>query len=236
MSMLKIGIDLSTTNTGVCVLDQDNNLIHSTNIEFKKFNWDYDTICLNISKMEAMWAELNDIVRKRINNVEVAEVGIELSNFKDPQLTQKFALYCGSLITIMRPDITWMHIYVEDTKIFNSNGWQMKIGCTQHMERAQRKEQARHFAEEHCKEYDGNWTEDQCDSYCIAYFLQEIKSQQESINEKYEKLLKNKKIKTIEAKLKQLSAKVPNKKELLKNKQYLKLMTQLKELKCTSNK
>ncbi len=223
--MIKIGIDLSTTNTGICVL-RDNELLEINVISLPKFEWTKihyyrakRLIAHEISNIGEMLTQNGYFTNETI-------VGIELANFKDPQLTQRFSFLMGIIVSELL-----VFLNVSDIKVFNSNAWQMKIGCTNKMERQERKEQAKQFAKQHCDKYNESWSEDMCDAYCIAYFLQEITSHQENINKIHQEHQKKQRIKQLKKSLEKLSVKAPNKEKLLSNKNYIKWSQELERLK-----
>lgn len=170
--MFKIGIDLSTTNTGIVVLDKDNNLVDSFVISFRTFseiNHKY-----NFSLIEGA---CNRILGNSL--IEGACVGIELANFKNALLTSRFSLYAGAFIEELVK-----HNLIKEIKCFNSNQWQKFVGVNIGSDtRETTKAKAREFARTHCKEYNENWTEDLCDAYCIAYHLENVKSNEQKTNE-----------------------------------------------------
>lgn len=90
----KIGIDLSTTNTGIVVLDNNNELVVKADLQFRTFgennhHYNFNSIvdCLN---------DIHDFIK---DNCDSVIVGIELANFKNALLTSRFSLYAGGFIT-----------------------------------------------------------------------------------------------------------------------------------------
>ena len=161
---MKVGIDLSSTNTGLVILSDDNKLIFHGNFQL----WDTNrlTIACNVSDMI-------DCVRfKNINN-ELISIGVELADFKNANITNRFNLLAGMIINEL-----WhsnLPLMVDDFKLFNSNEWQQHLGLKPSMERQFRKDTARQFTKSNCLEYQDTWTEDECDAYCIAYFLPQLR-------------------------------------------------------------
>lgn len=202
---MKVGIDLSGTNTGLVILSDDNKLIFHGNFQL----WDSNrfTIACNISDM------IDVIKFKNINN-ELISIGVELADFKNANITNRFNLLTGMIISEL-----WhsnLPLMTEDFKLFNSNEWQrflldiykpyieyqnwneyklyrvFKCGdivgiykptgsltvFTQsdwNDKRYLLKLLSRMWAHKNCKEYDYDWTEDECDAYCIAYFLPQLR-------------------------------------------------------------
>ena len=211
--MFKIGIDLSTTNTGIVVLDSQNNLIDSFVLSFRTFseiNHKY-----NFSLIEGA---CNRILGNSL--IEGACVGIELANFKNAMLTSRFSLYAGAFIEELVK-----HNIIKEIKCFNSNQWQRFVGINIGNDtREITKQKARDFARTHCNDYNENWSEDLCDAYCIAYHLENVKSNEQKTNEikhkksEYVKLvqLKHKNNKMIESRIKKIQQldSIRNKKQI----------------------
>lgn len=180
--MIKVGIDLSTTKTGIVAIREYNLkkveriVIDNTNI--KSIPNIYTNFKVALKNLNENW--------KFGANVEVM-VGIEISNFKNAKLTQKFSMYAGMIIAILN------ELGITNIKWFNSNQWQYLIGCIPSDERDVRKKKARKFVEksQNCKD----WTQDEIDAYCIAYHLESlISTEQSEIKTKTNKVLKQKEI------------------------------------------
>ena len=135
--MYKIGIDLSTTNTGIVVLDSENRLIEKRTIQFRTFsesNYKY-----NFELIRTTCSELSCLC------VEGACVGIELSNFRNAQLTNRFSLYAGAFISNLISSTN-----IKEIKLFNCNQWQGYVGIKVGYDtREQTKMKSRLFAKEH---------------------------------------------------------------------------------------
>ena len=174
---MKVGIDLSSTNTGLGILSDDNKLIFHGNFQL----WDSNrfTIACNVSDM------LDCVRFKNINN-ELISIGVELADFKNANITNRFNLLAGMIINEL-----WhsnLPLMVDDFKLFNSNEWQQHLGLKPSMERQ--------FTKSNCLEYQDTWTEDECDAYCIAYFLPQLRDRTQMHQE-----VKEKKIKTTKSKV-----------------------------------
>ncbi len=176
----KIGIDLSTTNTGIVVLDKDNNFIEKFDLHFRTFSEVNDKY--NHSLIRTMvCGTLQPIVHNNPNCL----VGIELSNFSNPLLTTRFSQYAGSFKNSL------FLMGVENIKCFNSNQWQSMVGVKSGDTRERTKMLSRLFTKEHCSDYQEDWSEDVCDAYCIAYFLPKLLStEQKKMEIKKAKYLK----------------------------------------------
>lgn len=178
--MFKIGIDLSTTKTGIVVLRSYNKninrvLIDNTNI--KNITNIYTNFKLALkSLVESLRIGVADVI-----------VGIELSNYKNPKLTQQFSMYAGLIIAILND------LGINNIKWFNSNQWQYLIGCKVQDEREVRKEKAKKFVAQFHKCND--WEQDEVDAYCIAYHLEDlISTEQSELSTKRNKVMKQKQI------------------------------------------
>lgn len=169
--MIKIAIDLSTTNTGVAVLNEKNTTLSTFNLAFEKFS--QDNLFTNINKIKAVVYH----IKKRWPD-EPNIWGIEVSNFINPSLTNKFNFYAGILVAYIKEFFGNTII-----KIFNSNEWQNIIGAKTSHTREERKRLSREFTKENCEDYDDTFTEDICDAYCIAYFLTSLKTTEDKHKE-----------------------------------------------------
>lgn len=252
---MKVGIDLSSTNTGLVILSDDNKLIWHGN--FKLWDSNRFVIASNVNNM------INTIMCKRLPN-EVVNVGVELADFKNANITNRFNLLTGMIISELghwmeKGVHTWNTPLVK-LKLFNSNEWQRflldiykpDIKCIKEIvgyekyddgdsyvdvvpiykeyyqinyryktahelnskvifggreyksmrieknERLLRKALSRLYTKQHCFEYTENWTEDECDAYCIAYFLEKLRDRTEMHQEVKAKKVQAKKSKLAE--------------------------------------
>lgn len=180
--MIKIGIDLSSTKTGVCVLGPRNDLMlnYVISLDFKK------TINCVVSQLNMQLSPLVDIIMKKENIM----IGIELSNFSNPKLTQRFSLLAGMIISHLQ---SIRFDTVIQYKMFNCNQWQKLVGCKPSDKREVRKLKARQFAK---SKGVFNVSQDEADAYCIAYFLEDlISTEQSEIEHKQKKISQMKKVK-----------------------------------------
>lgn len=154
------------------VLDSNNNLIDSFVISFRTFseiNHKYNFSLIEGACKRILGSSL----------IEGACIGIELANFKNAMLTSRFSLYAGAFIEELVKSN-----FVKDIKCFNSNQWQQFVGIKISFDtRETTKAKAREFTRIHCREYNESWTEDLCDAYCIAYHLENVKSNEQKSNE-----------------------------------------------------
>ena len=307
---MKVGIDLSSTNTGLVILSDNNKLVFHGNFQL----WDSNRFMI-VDKVNEMidcirFKRMSDIMNDKDSHFIM--VGIELADFKNANITNRFNLLAGMIISRLA---YWkvcnrigkkIHL-INTLKLFNSNEWQRfllekyknnltyiqtskdKVDCrityftkvnysidmpmyidkttklptvdssikimlvknidikkikNNHIPREVLKALARIFCEEHCLEYTKNWTEDECDAYCIAYFLEKLrdrtqmhqevktrdkakaKSEKQALRDKYSKEHKISKLKDIVIKYKSLSKLTKAQQRALE-----KAENQLKELK-----
>lgn len=206
---MKVGIDLSSTNTGLVILEDNNKLIDKKVFNLWKDNKiDFDEICKLSNFIYDAW---NVKANYDVEKLETTYIGIELADFKNANYTNRFNRICGALEFDF-----WEAPYDYECKIFNSNEWQRflldiykpyiqhytkqnkkiiyrvdkcddYVGIYKHTtlmvdttsnwldKRGLLKLLSRMWTHKNCKEYDYGWTEDECDAYCIAYFLQQLR-------------------------------------------------------------
>ena len=181
--MIKIGIDLSTTKTGIVVLRSYNKTINRLLIDNT-----------NIKNIQCVYTNFKLALKSLVEQLRTGVatdvmVGIEISNYKNAKLTQKFSMYAGLIIAILN------ELGINNVKWFNSNQWQYMIGCKVNDERDVRKQKARKFVAQFHK--CDNWEQDEVDAYCIAYHLEElISTEQSEIKTKTQKVMKQKEVST----------------------------------------
>ena len=179
--MIKIGIDLSTTKTGIVVLRSYNKTINRVLIDNT-----------NIKNIQNVYTNFKLALKSLVEQLRTGPntdimVGIEISNYKNAKLTQKFSMYAGLIIAILND------LGINNIKWFNSNQWQYLIGCKVQDERDVRKAKARKFVSQFHKCND--WEQDEVDAYCIAFHLEQLNSTEQSeINTKTNKVLKQKQV------------------------------------------
>lgn len=188
MNRYKLGIDLATKHIGVCVLDGDNNLIVNEVINLDIFTYEFRGMVKNLEALKMRLGLILDL-RKwggvLFNEVEDYfnsstpnwDIGIEVSNYGNSKWTNNFNFYAGVLYTMFLS--LGCNLNINNIKVFNANQWEYLCGSRPKDERDRRKKNTRKFVMEHCKEYDENWSEDECDAYCIAYWLDELKNTDE---------------------------------------------------------
>lgn len=266
---MKVGIDLSSTNTGLVILSDDNKLIFHGN--FKLWDNNRYTISCNVEDMIS-------IIKCKYIAPDDIKIGVELADFKNANITNRFNLLTGMIIAELKYlswNIKTQKIYL---KLFNSNEWQRfllkhyeknvsleeetetkicyddglkyeKVIIHQYYvirnlpflstqiriekdERKLRKTLARCFTKEHLNnhiDYDDNWTEDECDAYCIAYFLPQLRDRTQMHQEVKAKKVQAKKSKLAEKNEQIKKWKKENKLRQIQNK-YLSILASGKKL------
>lgn len=178
--MIKLAFDISTTNIGVAVINKDEDWVETYTI---KLNY-------NENDLGGVASELTKRILDIFNDfpTDKAMVGLEVSNFKNAKLTQRFSLIAGMIIAIAE-DLWWSK--KTEFKIFNSNQWQHLIGCKTTDDRQTRKQKSRDFFFKQTGIY--NDFDDETDAYCIAYHLEQLESTVETQKRvRHTKILKNK--------------------------------------------
>lgn len=224
---MKVGIDLSSTNTGLVILSDDNKLIFNGNFQL----WDVD--------YKERFHKVADFVKtidyKLPQNIEKlpVEIGIELADFKNADITNRFNSLAGMIMysCFYRLSVSWLgEERILKIKLFNSNEWQrllkehykgmynaykdedkvflefyhsltkdtIKIKEIFDSTRKILKAMSRDFTMWNCVEYQGTWTEDECDAYCIAYFLEKLRDRTQMHQEVKAKKVQAKKSKLAE--------------------------------------
>lgn len=247
---MKVGIDLSSTNTGLVILSDDNKLIWHGNFQL----WDNDRFVI-ASKVN----EMIDYIELKNPFHKFFMTGIELADFKNANITNRFHFLTGIIISELARRNFVSAIYDKDNKLvmqlvklFNSNEWQRfllekykpniqaikkivgykkyddgdgyidevpiykeyyEIKLNYNIlpninfapkltivkdERTLRKALSRIFTKQNCDEYKENWTEDECDAYCIAYFLEKLRDRTQMHQEVKAKKIQAKKSKLAE--------------------------------------
>ena len=222
---MKIGIDLSSTNTGLVILSDDNRLIWHGNFKL----WDNSSQKPN----RVFVRELFDIINlKRLNKLEKITIGVELSDFGNWKYADRFNFIAGALY---QEHFYYVWGSMSDFVCFNSNEWQRFLivnykdyiitqtfiiknkkvikyqinnlcwMCDRHKinqnwldKRQLLKELSRMWSAYACVEYKDAWTEDECDAYCIAYFLEKLRDRTQMHQEVKERTIKAKKSKLAE--------------------------------------
>lgn len=225
----RLGIDLATRHIGICMLDESNTIKFKCTLELQPFTYEYEKMFKNIVLLTSFISILSySFIPKELENtintndleephktfenyiqnennfkdIEI-DIGIEVSNYGNPNLANKFNFYAGVLyMELISAKVPWK---INNIKIINANQWEFKCGSRPKDERDRRKKNTRNFIMNHCDRYSESWTEDECDAYCIAYWLDELKNTDELHEEvKKTKRDKNKKnwiLYTLERKL-----------------------------------
>lgn len=173
--IINIGVDLSTTKTGIVAMKIGDNSYKNGYYTFNKIlidNTNMKTINSVDKNFKLHIKSLIDSLQLQEQASLILNIGIEISNFSNPKLTQKFSLYAGMIISFFNellPNINF--------KWFNSNQWQYLIGCKVSDERNVRKQKAKEWASQF--ENVEHWEQDEIDAFCIAKLLFELKTTDE---------------------------------------------------------
>lgn len=163
--MIKLGIDLATRKIGVCALSEKNDLIFNETIMLVEYS--EERLLDNVKRLGL---EVHNIIEK-LGGSDIL-LGIELSNFNNPKLTQRFSFYSGVIVSELGG-----HDINAKVKMFNSNAWQYKLGLSPQAPREARKKASFDFT---YSKTGIKMSEDEADAYCIAYFLNEIETTEQS--------------------------------------------------------
>lgn len=185
MNKWVIGIDLSTTITGVAIL-RNEQIIKTFAVAFDNFNEKnlYNNVIRLIKEINLnVWLLADDDYY----------IGIEVANFSNPKLTQRFSIYAGMIIALMSQVL---RDFNAEFKMFNANAWQLKIPQIQY--NTLRKDRKLITKNLMIKTFNikSNLNEDEYDALAIAYFYDSINStlEQEEIT-KAKKVVKMNKVK-----------------------------------------
>lgn len=164
--MIKIGIDLSTTNIGVSIHDvNDSKNIETFYIKLLPFN---DTNLIGNCRILLHLTERIIRICDRFDKLTIRRlvVGIELSNFRNAKFTNRYSLYAGMLIS----HFSGLYFDVE-FKMFNCSQWHKLIGCSNKDPRDVCKYKAKQYAIKNGN-LPTNLSEDEYDAWCIAHLLE----------------------------------------------------------------
>ena len=225
---MKVGIDLSSTNTGLVILSDDNKLIFHGNFRLWDGEYTHKVVPIFVANI------IQQIYLHVTNKANNIYIGVELADFKNANITNRFNMIFGAIyqelwntqfhfpynikvyFNLNLADVCYNALKERcPIKVFNSNEWQQHLGLKPSMERQFRKDTARQFTKSNCLEYQDTWTEDECDAYCIAYFLEKLrdrtqmrqevkvrkinkaKSEKQALRDKYSKEHKIRKLEAI---------------------------------------
>lgn len=229
---VNIAIDLSTTKSGICWKNPvDNEIMNSV-----RCFWDKDKQLPNVNEIGSMLSEIATRVSKSNELIFL----IELSNFSNAELTNKFNMIAGAIIGAAPIFLNSKINY----KLFNSSQWHNLIGLNTTAQRGYCKILSRLRAYEYShninfiapftavevsrlltdknieklySHYSFNLSDDYADSYNIWRLADMINDRVEiksAVKERKVKRLKDRTIKKLQAEMKQLSKiKEPNKQE-----------------------
>ena len=168
--MNKITFDISTKSIGVCIIGGGESRTYHIDLNYNEN--ELDKVFYQVSK------GITDIISLYrfpfpvfIGHTQTFLLGMEVSNFKNAKITQRFSLIAGIIISIVCSIYKKHKVIV---KIFNSNQWQYLIGCKNSDERAVRKQKSKQFY----YEKNGVWNDndDETDAFCMCYYLEQLES------------------------------------------------------------
>lgn len=171
MSIFYIAVDLSTTKIGLAIRNHST-LIYNEQVHFEPYA---DKVIYHNANL--LFTKIKEIIKLTNINDLVLNLGIEVSNFSNPKLTQKFSTYAGAIIALLS------QYYQEkiNIKIFAANAWQLKVpGIKNDTERKERKELTKQYAINELNTSD-KLSEDEYDAIVMCYFYDEIISTSDSL-------------------------------------------------------
>lgn len=121
--MIRIGIDLSMNSCGITIINDLNNTIeYSTTHHFIKRNMDL----LTYQECKALVEHLSEFTMKKTSGCEIS-VYIELGNYGNAAMTQKFGILAGMLITCFSERVAKSKYYLHEAKMISPNEWFKKF-------------------------------------------------------------------------------------------------------------
>lgn len=194
MRIINIGIDLATKKLGVAILGLEKQPIVK---QFSFIPYEENVIYKNIKNV------CNWVMEQTKGIACDIKVGLEISNFSNPKLTQRFATYSGAFIALLSEGKN--QVSKIEFKVFNSNAWQLKVpNIFNNTTREERKELTKQWIlDTFADKIDKNLSDDEYDALAIAYFYNDIETTIESkerVN-KTKKSLINSKISMLKQKL-----------------------------------
>lgn len=186
--MFRIGIDLSTTLTGVALF-YENKLLFTK--ELKLWDINYTKMSHNIYVLtHLLYQEMYEMV-EGFNETQPITIGIELSNFSSAKLTTRFNFLAGMIVEAFeRSTRDYIDTYGfskefsdMEIKLFNANEWFKYIGNLK-LERFDRKRTSLEYAKTKFG-YNGN-SDNIADAICIASLVDKCRDYQ-VINEEVKK-------------------------------------------------
>lgn len=119
--MINIGIDLSMNSCGIVVINEYSenrrSIIYSTTHHFIKRNMDLQT------QLECK--AIIDIIMEQIRQKPTHSVGlyIELGNYGNAAMTQKFGVLAGMIMSCLTEKIAKSRYHLDDAKLISPNEW-----------------------------------------------------------------------------------------------------------------
>lgn len=172
--MIKIGIDLALNSCGICVIDDNNKVLWCDTHQFIKRDMNLHT------EMECRKLVEKILDKAKTKTIEPMEVYIEIGNYGNARMTQKFGILAGMLIGSLIGVIamTKTKFYLMETKLITPNEWfskfikdvQKKESIDKHYNQLTREDRKRLSIK-----YSGLKQDDTSDAYWIAYYGKECK-------------------------------------------------------------
>ena len=113
---MKVGIDLSSTNTGLVILSDDNKLIFHGNFQLWDSEYTHKPNVFTIARML-------DCIRFKNPFHENVLLGVELADFKNANITNRFNMLFGCIWQELNHN-TLNATNLLEVRVFNSNEWQ----------------------------------------------------------------------------------------------------------------
>lgn len=173
-----IGLDLSTTITGISVMTNDKQLLMCGELKLRDNDWNYE-YDLVLTKFQKAFESIFEKTKGKYY-----KVGIELGNFSNAKLTQEFSFFCGMLFALME-HYSRKYNYNYEFKTYNANEWMLhllqRLGVDitklTRLTREERKAMSiQSFYENHKYYKIEEITDNMSDSYWIAYYFDNCKS------------------------------------------------------------
>lgn len=172
-----VGIDLSTTTIGVAIIFP-NTTFMTWDVKMQYWDSNFETTKQNHTLLLNIVSEIKNELKKYIRGSlsYKIEISIELSNFQNPRITQRFSKYFGILETYF---LIMLGDRISVIKAFNANEWFKHLRTTMNVKenlneltRDIRKQMSLEFLKINLPPFaqKGKYSEDEADAYCIAYF------------------------------------------------------------------
>lgn len=121
--MIKIGIDLAMNSCGICIYDdKKQNILYSSTHHFIKRNMNFQTQLECKALVELLLEKIPPAVDK-------VGMYIEIGNYGNARMTQKFGILSGMIIATLIELLAkkTRKIYLTETKLITPNEWFSKL-------------------------------------------------------------------------------------------------------------